>query len=84
MMAMWSSRHSSTRTGWSYITGCCRDRRSCILESRSNSWAGDRIWAAISYKYTSDELKELLEKRFDTEIYMNEPENYALALCSRK
>jgi uncharacterized SAM-dependent methyltransferase len=46
--------------------------------------AGDRIWAAISYKYTSDELKELLEKRFDTEIYMNEPRNYALALCSRK
>jgi len=46
--------------------------------------AGDRILAAISYKYTQDELRQLLEKRFETEVYPNKEANYALALCRKR
>ncbi|MBW2965565.1 L-histidine N(alpha)-methyltransferase [Candidatus Woesearchaeota archaeon] len=45
---------------------------------------GDRILAAISYKYIQDELRNLLEKRFETKLYSNQQGNYALALCRRK
>ena len=46
--------------------------------------AGDRLKVAISHKYTRDELKNSLEKRFDTKFYVNVPVSYALALCRRK
>lgn len=42
---------------------------------------GDRILAAISYKYSLDEYKDIFENRgFDTLVYPNKAMSYALAL----
>lgn len=46
--------------------------------------SGDRIFTAFSHKYTQNELKQLLEKRFETSIYQNKENTYALALCKKK
>ena len=46
--------------------------------------AGDRILACISYKYSQGEFRSLLEKRFQTTIYLSDDQNYALVLCRRK
>jgi len=61
-----------------------RDKTVAHLGRKIEFKAGDRILAAISYKYTQDELRDLLEKRFEAKLYPNQEKNYTLALCRRK
>ncbi|MBW2996503.1 L-histidine N(alpha)-methyltransferase [Candidatus Woesearchaeota archaeon] len=61
-----------------------RDKTIAHLGKSIEFKTGDKILAAISYKYTQNELSKLLEKRFDTIIYSNKDKNYALALCKER
>jgi len=60
-----------------------RDKAVTHLGRKVEFKAGDKILAAISYKYTQNELRQLLEKRFETKLYPNKKGNYALALCKK-